>query len=129
MARKTKRKKYAANSSIDDRDHSFIFLFEEFDFSFLLPYPSSAMPVLQASVKHARQSEVRRERRRPMNTAMKTAIRSIQDLAKEGKLPEAQKALSNAFKKIDLAAKKNLIHWKNAAHKKSALAKLVGKKA
>jgi small subunit ribosomal protein S20 len=87
------------------------------------------MPVLQASVKHARQSEVRRERRRPMNTAMKTAIRSIQDLAKEGKLPEAQKALSNAFKKIDLAAKKNLIHWKNAAHKKSALAKLVSKKA
>ena len=32
------------------------------------------------------------------------------------------------YKKLDMAAKKNLIHWKNAARKKSTLAKLFAQK-
>ena len=47
---------------------------------------------------------------------------------KEGKMDEALKALSKAQKAIDTAEKKNLIHWKNAARKKSNLAKAVAKK-
>jgi small subunit ribosomal protein S20 len=86
------------------------------------------MPILQASIKHARQSQERRLRRQPYKTSMKTGIRKVQDLMKDGKTAEAQKALSSAFKAIDTAAKKNLIHWKNAAKKKSALQKLVSPK-
>ncbi len=44
-------------------------------------------------------------------------------LIKEGKKEEAEKFLSFAYKIIDTAAKKNLIHEKNAARKKSNIAK------
>lgn len=83
------------------------------------------MPILQASIKHARQSEQRRTRRQPFKTNMKTQIRKIQDLVKEGKKDEATKALPGAFKAIDTAAKKKLIHWKKAGHAKSSLSKLL----
>lgn len=59
---------------------------------------------------------------------MKTMIRKVMDLVKEGKKDEAVKALSEAYKAIDMAAKKNIIHRKNAARKKSLLSRMVGKK-
>lgn len=86
------------------------------------------MPVLKASIKHARQSKERNARRQPFKTSMKTHIRKIHDLVKEGKSAEAVKVLPMAFKMIDTAAKKNMIHWKNAAKKKSSLARLVSPK-
>lgn len=86
------------------------------------------MPLLKASIKHARQSEQRRARRQPYRTAMKTHIKKIHDLVKEGKFAEAAKALPTAQKAIDTAAKKNIIHWKNAGKKKSALARMVSPK-
>jgi ribosomal protein S20 len=52
----------------------------------------------------------------------------VNALVKAGKTADAVKALSIAYKAIDVAQKKNLIHWKNAARKKSSLAKLVSKK-
>lgn len=86
------------------------------------------MPILKASIKHARQSEERRARRQPFKTLMKSRIRKVQDLVKEGKNAEAVKLLDEAYKSIDTAAKKSIIHWKNAAKKKSSLAKLVSPK-
>lgn len=86
------------------------------------------MPILQASIKHARQSVERRERRQPYKTRMKSSIRKVQDLVKAGKTVEAIKELSSASKAIDTAAKKKIIHWKNAAKKKSSLQKLVSPK-
>lgn len=86
------------------------------------------MPILQSSIKSARQSDDRRVRRQPFKTMMKSSMRKIVDLMKEGKTAEAAKALPAAFKAIDTAAKKNIIHWKNAGKKKSALAKLVSPK-
>lgn len=86
------------------------------------------MPILQSSIKSARQSVERRKRRLPFKTSMKTEIRRIGDLIKEGKKDEALKALSKAFKAIDTAAKKNIIHWKNAARKKSLLSRMTSPK-
>lgn len=86
------------------------------------------MPILSASIKHARQSDQRRARRQPYKTRMKSSIRTVQDLVKEGKTTEAVAAMSTAFKAIDTAAKKQIIHPKNAARKKSNLAKLFAKK-
>lgn len=86
------------------------------------------MPILKSSIKHAKQSVVRRARRLPFKTSMKTQIRKVTDLVKAGKTADAVKALSIAYKAIDVAQKKNLIHWKNAARKKSALARMVSKK-
>ncbi len=86
------------------------------------------MPILQSSIKSARQSVLRRTRRLPFKTNMKTEIRRITDLMKEGKKDEAIKAMSKAFKAIDTAAKKNIIHWKNAARKKSLLSRMTSPK-
>lgn len=86
------------------------------------------MPLLQAAIKHAKQSLVRRERRLPYRTSLKTAVKSIRDLVKAGKINEAEKKLPGAFKAIDMATKKHIIHWKNAARKKSSLSRLVNPK-
>lgn len=86
------------------------------------------MPLLKASIKHARQSKERNARRQPYKTGMKTYMKKIQELVKEGKQAEAVKVLPTAFKAIDTAAKKNIIHWKNAGKKKSALARMVSPK-
>ncbi|TSC58566.1 MAG: hypothetical protein Greene041662_730 [Candidatus Peregrinibacteria bacterium Greene0416_62] len=55
-------------------------------------------------------------------------IRKVTLAAKEGKNAEVLKLLPQAYKAIDMAAKKNIIHWKNAARKKSGMAKLASTK-
>ena len=60
-----------------------------------------------------------------IRSAVRTEIKKIDALVKEGKLEEAKAALSNAFKVIDSACSKNIIHANNAANKKSKLAKKV----
>ena len=82
------------------------------------------MPIIESAIKRARQNEVRRERRQPVKSLMKTMIRKISDLAKEKKMTEAQALLPGTFKAIDMAAKKHLIHPKNAARKKSHVSRL-----
>ena len=82
------------------------------------------MPLTKSAMKSARQSEKRREALRPFKTRMKTALRTLQDLAKEGKTDEAKKLLPLVSKVLDTAAKKHIIHWKNAANKKSLAARL-----
>ena len=86
------------------------------------------MPITSSAIKAARQNIKRRERRQPFNTRMKTSMRSFMDLVKEGKKDEAIKLLPAAYKAIDTAAKKNLIHRNNAARKKSLLARMVASK-
>lgn len=86
------------------------------------------MPITSSATKAARQSVKRRERRQPFNTRMKTAMRSFVDLVKEKKMEEAKKMLPAAYKAIDTAAKKNIIHRNNAARKKSLLARMVAVK-
>lgn len=86
------------------------------------------MPIIKSAIKQARQSETRRMQRQPFKTGMKSAIRKVSDLVKEGKKDEAAKVLSSAYKSIDMAAKKNIIHWKNAARKKSLLQRMVSAK-
>jgi len=92
-----------------------------------LPYPLPAMPLTKSAMKRVRQSEKRRDALRPFKTRMKNAMRSLQELAKAGKKDEAAKLLPTVSKVLDTAAKKYIIHWKNAAHKKSQAALLVAK--
>lgn len=80
------------------------------------------MPIIKSAIKRARQNEVRRARRQPFKTRLKSALRSYTDLVKEGKKDEAATMLPKVYKAIDTAAKKHLIHRNNAANKKSRLA-------
>jgi len=72
-----------------------------------------------------RQNKVRQERLLPYKSRMKTMIKKVKDLAGAGKKDEAEKALPEAFKSIDLAVKRNILHKKTAARRKSVLSRAI----
>lgn len=86
------------------------------------------MPIIQSAIKRARQNTVRKDRLRPNLTYMRTMMRRMSDLVKEGKRDEAIKLMPSVYRAIDVAAKKRIIHRKNADNKKAGIAKLVAQK-
>lgn len=83
------------------------------------------MPITKSAVKAAKQSKVRQTRLLPYKTNMRTMMRKLRDAVKEGKKAEAEKLLATVYKSIDMAAKKNIIHRRNADRKKASMAKLL----
>ena len=83
------------------------------------------MPIIKSAKKRMRQTKRRTERLLPVRSHMKTMMKKVLDLAQAGKKEEAAKVLHEAYKAVDLAAKKHIIHWKNAARKKSRMSKAV----
>ncbi len=65
------------------------------------------------------------KRKRQINlkliTKFKKARKKVLDLIKAGKLKEAEKAMSQAYKALDKAAKRNTIHPNKSARLKSRL--------
>ncbi len=86
------------------------------------------MPIIQSAIKRAKQNEVRRARRLPYKTQMKTVVKKVTELARAGKMDEGRKLLPQAFKAIDTAAKKQILHPNTAARKKSLLSRMVAEK-
>ncbi len=83
------------------------------------------MPITKSAVKASKQSKVRQTRLLPYKTQMRTLMRKLRDTVKEGKKADAQKLLAQVYKSIDMAAKKNIIHRRNADRKKASMAKLL----
>lgn len=83
------------------------------------------MPLTTSATKRMRQSVVRHRRLLPYKTSMKTMMRNIADAVNEGKKEEAASLLPKVYKAIDTAAKKHIIHPKNAARKKARMARMV----
>jgi len=81
------------------------------------------MPIIKSAKKQMQQSRKKRARNFPIRSELKTTYKKALDLIKEGNIEEAKKFLPFAYKIIDMAAKKNIIHDKNAAHKKSRIAR------
>lgn len=81
------------------------------------------MPIIKAAKKSMRQDAKRKARRFPLRTLLKTVYKKALGLIKEGKVEETKKFMPYAYKVIDTAAKKNIIHPKNAANKKSRIAR------
>jgi len=86
------------------------------------------MPIIKSAMKRARQAEVRRIRRQPFKTQLKTVSRKFADLVKEGKKDEAQKMLPRVFKVIDTAAKKHILHRNTADRQKSKFGRMLAAK-
>jgi small subunit ribosomal protein S20 len=82
------------------------------------------MPIIKAAIKHLRQSEKRRKVNRHAKDRLKSQLKELIKLAKAKKLEDFKRRLPEVFSLIDKAAKNNLIHKNNAAHKKSRLAHL-----
>ncbi|MBU1683768.1 30S ribosomal protein S20, partial [Patescibacteria group bacterium] len=81
------------------------------------------MPILKQAIKRMKQDRVRYARNRHYSSDMKSMIKLISGYIKKGETDKATKILPKVVKAIDTAAKKNLIHKNNAAHKKSHVQK------
>jgi len=85
------------------------------------------MPLTESAIKRSRQNKQRQKRLTPFKTNMKTMLKKVADAAKAGNKEEVMKLMPAVYKAIDMAAKKGIIHRKNADNKKSSVAKLAAK--
>jgi small subunit ribosomal protein S20 len=86
------------------------------------------MPTIKQAKKRMRQDEKRKIENRRVKSRMKTAIKVATSAFEEGvSKEEGADLLSKAYKAIDKANKKNLVHHNNAARRKSSLAKGLNK--
>lgn len=83
------------------------------------------MPIIKSAKKRAKQALVRRDRNFNVRTALKKGIRNLTDSVKAGEKKAAEGFLQKAYKVIDMATKKKILHRNTAARRKSSLAKMV----
>ena len=83
------------------------------------------MPNIKSAKKRVLVNAKKTEQNKNIRSAVKTEIKKVDLLIKEGKFEEAKAALATAFATIDAACSKNIFHKNNASNKKSKLAKKV----
>ena len=83
------------------------------------------MPIIKSAKKRAEQALVRQARNYNVRTALRKAIRSLMDAAKTGDKAAAEKLLPEAYKLVDMAAKKHVLPRNTADRRKSLLARSV----
>ena len=81
------------------------------------------MPNSRQAKKRMRQDDKRRLLNRSKASAMKTAIRRVKEAAEAGDQAALAQAVQTAYKRIDKAAKTNVIHANTASRRKSLLAR------
>ncbi|MFG0320377.1 MAG: 30S ribosomal protein S20 [Planctomycetota bacterium JB042] len=81
------------------------------------------MPHSNQAKKRLRQDEKRRLLNKAVVSRMKTQVKRTTAVLAEGDAAAARESLRLAMKRIDKAAKKNVIHKNTAARKKSLLAR------
>lgn len=80
------------------------------------------MPNIKSAKKRVLVNNKKTELNKNIRSAVKTAMKKVDLLIKEGNLDQAKIALNDAFSAIDSAASKNIFHANNASNKKSKLA-------
>ncbi|MBE7089862.1 MAG: 30S ribosomal protein S20 [Clostridiales bacterium] len=83
------------------------------------------MPNIKSAKKRVLVNDKKTEQNKNIRSEVKTAMKKVDLLIKEGKLEDAKVALSAAFASIDAACSKNIYHKNNASNKKAKLAKKV----
>lgn len=71
--------------------------------------------------KRVRQNETHREHNRSILSRLRTQIKKVKDLAGQGNVEAARKELGVAYRLLDRAASKHIIHRNAAARQKSRL--------
>ena len=77
----------------------------------------------KSAIKRIRQTESRRLHNRYFAKTTRNAIKKLRTTEDKD---QAGEMLKNVSSMVDKLAKKNIIHKKNASHKKAKLAKFVG---
>ena len=81
------------------------------------------MANIKSQIKRNRQNEQRRQRNKAVKSSLKTHVRSFRHAAEAGDVDAAAEAMRTACRELDKAASKGVIHKKQAANRKSAIAK------
>ena len=79
------------------------------------------MPLTKSAHKALRQSKKRRVANKTKMTELKSVIKDFKKMVAAGKVKEAKKQLDIAFKKLDKAAKINIIKKNKSSRLKSRL--------
>lgn len=83
------------------------------------------MPNIKSAKKRVLVNQKKNEVNKMIKTQVKSAIKKIDLLVKEGKMEDAKAYLPEAFSIIDGACSKGILHKNNAANKKAKLSKKV----
>lgn len=83
------------------------------------------MPNIKSAKKRVLVNEKKSIQNKMIRSEVKTEVKKIDTLVKEGKIEEAKAQLSVAFKMIDSAATKGILHRNNASNKKAKLSKKI----
>ncbi|MCP4363043.1 MAG: 30S ribosomal protein S20 [Chloroflexi bacterium] len=75
----------------------------------------------KSAKKRIRQTKKRTERNRQYQMAARTYVKKARMYIAEGNLEEAETAANMAYKTLDKAARRNVIHPRNAARRKGRL--------
>jgi small subunit ribosomal protein S20 len=76
---------------------------------------------IESAKKRIRQTEKRTERNRRYRGSARTYIKKVRRLIAENKLDEAEMVAREAYQTLDKAARKNIVHPRNAARRKGRL--------
>jgi small subunit ribosomal protein S20 len=78
---------------------------------------------IKSQIKRNKQNEKARLRNKAVKSSLKTSVRKFREAADAGNLDEATLAMRTAARSLDKAASKGVIHKRQAANRKSAIAK------
>ena len=83
------------------------------------------VPNIKSAKKRVLVNQKKNEQNKMIKNEVKTAIKKIDLLVKEGKLDDAKALLPATFSIIDSACSKGVFHKNNASNKKAKLSKKV----
>ena len=87
------------------------------------------MANIKSQIKRIKTNEIARMRNKAVKSELKTAIKKVQAAVEAGDAAAANAAADHAYKLLDQAAAKGIIHKNQAANRKSGLRKLANKVA
>lgn len=87
------------------------------------------MANIKSQIKRNKQNEQARLRNRAARSELKTAVKRVAAAVAEGNAELAQAEANKAYKLLDKAAAKGIIHKNQAANRKSGVRKLANKVA
>jgi len=82
------------------------------------------MPNTKTALKRMKTNLKREERNKTVKSRVKSSVKGFENALKAENKEEAQKFLTRAYRSIDKAVSKGVLHKNNASRKKSRLSKM-----
>lgn len=90
-----------------------------------ITWNKDTVPRIKSAIKRVEIAERNRVRNRAWKSYVRSARNRVEEAAKGGKPEDTQKALNEAYSKIDRAVSKGILHKNTAARRKARLVGLI----